>query len=213
MPSISYAITVCNEAEEVKRLLEKLLPVIRAEDEIIVQYDSEKVTPKVQDVVVKFTKSKKNTHSNIFITSCSLEKDFANFKNHIKELCKKDYIFFIDADEYPSENLLHHLPLVLESNPVDLFIIPRVNTVDGLTVEHISKWRWRVDEQKRINWPDFQTRIVKNVPHLKWEGKVHEHITGAKTISHFPHDNEDWALFHPKTIEKQEKQNEFYSTL
>lgn len=218
MPTISYAITACNESKELKLLLDKLLPVAREEDEIIIQYDSGKVTSEVQEVALQATKSDKNVFSNVFITSCPLHdpvigSNFANFKNHLRELCKKDYIFFIDADEYPSDSLLHHLALVLENNPIDLFVVPRVNTVEGLTAEHIAKWRWRVDDLNRVNWPDFQTRIIRNEAHLKWEGAVHERIVGAKTISHFPTDNQDWALYHPKTIQRQEQQNEFYNTI
>lgn len=218
MPSISYAITVCNESKELEVLLNKLLPVIREEDEIIIQYDTDKVTPEVREVILQATKSDKNIYSNLHTTNCPLYdpiigNNFANFKNHLRGLCKKNYIFFIDADEYPSESLLHHLPLVLESNPVDLFVVPRVNTVEGLTANHIANWRWRVDDAGRVNWPDYQTRIIRNRTGLEWEGKVHERIIGAKTISHFPTENQDWALHHPKTIQRQEQQNEFYNTI
>ena len=34
---------------------------------------------------------------------------------------------------------------------VDLIYLPRVNTVEGLTDEHIQKWRWNVDEKGRVN--------------------------------------------------------------
>jgi glycosyltransferase involved in cell wall biosynthesis len=213
MPSISYAITACTEVEELKRLFDKLLVSIREEDEIILQVGQDKGTTEIQDVFIESSKSFENRHSNMFITFSALNNDFATFKNDLKLLCKKDYIFFIDADEYPSENLLHHLPLILESNPVDLLIVPRVNTVEGLTPAHIQKWGWRVDEEQRINWPDYQTRIVRNHRDLKWEGKVHERIVGSKSVSHFPFDNADWALYHPKTIQKQEQQNNFYDTL
>jgi hypothetical protein len=41
---ISYAITVCNELEEVKRLVNFLLSNKRQEDEIVVLYDSPKMS-------------------------------------------------------------------------------------------------------------------------------------------------------------------------
>ena len=56
-------------------------------------------------------------------------------------------------------------------------------------------------------------RIVKNGNDMRWQGKVHERIVGFSTISHLPHDNQDWCLLHPKTIERQEKQNQLYNTL
>jgi hypothetical protein len=55
-------------------------------------------------------------------------------------------------------------------------------------------------------------RIYKNNPEIKWENKVHEVLGGYKTMSYLPID-EEWCLLHPKTIERQEKQNEYYGTL
>ena len=40
--------------------------------------------------------------------------------------------------------------------------------------------------------------------------KVHERLAGWKTIANLP---EGYDLIHPKTIDRQEKQNDFYSTL
>jgi hypothetical protein len=102
---------------------------------------------------------------------------------------------------------------MLEQNSeVDLFFVPRINTVEGLTQEHIIKWRWNVDEKGWVNFPDYQTRIYKKSPEIKWEGKVHERITGTKTFSPLPAE-EVWCLYHPKNIEKQEKQNNYYGTI
>jgi hypothetical protein len=63
-----------------------------------------------------------------------------------------------------------------------------------------------------VNWCDFQTRIYKNTPELKWENKVHERLIGHKEFAYLPME-EEWALYHPKSIERQEKQNEFYNTI
>ena len=62
-----------------------------------------------------------------------LNKDFAAQKNSVIENSIGDYIFHIDADEYPHENLLLNLKTILEVNDVDLIWIPRVNTVGILT--------------------------------------------------------------------------------
>ena len=45
-----------------------------------------------------------------------------------------------------------------------------------------------------------------------WMNKVHERITGYDTVSNFPAD-ENYCLYHPKQIDRQEKQNEFYDTI
>lgn len=208
MATISYAVTACSEHEELKRLLDQLIDHKRSVDEIVVQVDYDSVTEDVKKVLEAY-------HKDIAtIVSYPLKKDFATFKNNIKSYCKNDYIFFVDADEYFSENLIDLLPSVLENNPeVDLFTVPRVNTVEGLTEEHVKQWRWIVDDNQRVNWPDYQTRLVKNVPNIEWINKVHERITGYKTQCLFPNSDEDWCLYHPKKIERQEKQNNFYSTL
>jgi glycosyltransferase involved in cell wall biosynthesis len=203
MIKISYAITAHNEAQELDRLLKQLTDNIDKEDEIVVQMDT-KATADVKFVVDKYA-----IKSYVF----GLNNDFAAFKNKLKSECKGDYIFFIDADEYLSENLLKLLKQVLESNSqVDCYGVPRVNTVTGLTEEHIKKWGWVVKDDK-INWPDYQTRICKNVHHIKWISKVHERLEGWQVSSVFPADFEDWALHHPKTIERQEQQNNYYNTL
>jgi hypothetical protein len=141
-----------------------------------------------------------------------LDKDFATFKNNLIALCSKDYIFQIDADEYPSEWLLDYLPSVLEANPeTEVFLVPRINTVEGITQEHIDKWRWNVEEG-RINFPDYQWRIWKNKPEIKWINKVHERLDGFGLYTSLP-SLDSCCLYHPKTIERQEKQNQFYDTL
>jgi hypothetical protein len=88
--------------------------------------------------------------------------------------------------------------------------VPRVNTVKGLTQEHIQKWGWNVNEKGWVNWPDYQWRILKNIPEIKWVNKVHEKLDGFKTYAPLPEIGE-LALRHPKTIERQEKQNNIFT--
>jgi glycosyltransferase involved in cell wall biosynthesis len=201
MPSISYAITACNEHVELDKLLNQLSSSIRDEDEIVVQMDIT-ATDEVKAVVNKYKLM------NYFHP---LNKDFATFKNNLKSLCTKDYIFQIDADEYLSEDLLIYLPAILEDNrSVEMFSIPRINTVEGLTEQHIRQWGWRVDERGWVNYPDYQNRILKNKPEIHWVNKVHEKIIGARTTTEIP---PGLDLIHPKTIERQEKQNNYYNTI
>ena len=207
MPSISYAITACNEHVELDRLLGQLTEHIRPEDEIIVQVDSMNVTEEVKAVINKYLNK---IHHAI---NSSLMDDFASFKNNLKNHCTKDYIFQIDADEYPHPELLETLPAILLHNPeVDVFLVPRINTVEGLTEQHIQQWRWNVDTHNRVNFPDYQWRVWRNVPEIKWINKVHERLDGFNEYSLLPQ-SEEYCLFHPKDIKRQEKQNQFYSTL
>ena len=204
---ISYAITVHNELEELMKLLDFLNNKIREEDEIVIQYDEDGVT----DEVLEFLKIKQKIHGYT-VVGFPLNKDFASYKNNLKANCKGDYIFQIDADEYPHETLMDNIHPILEANDVDVILVPRVNTVAGLTSEHIQKWGWRVDEKGWVNFPDPQWRIYKNSDNIRWENKVHEKLVGYDTISNLPW-MEELSLYHPKQIERQEKQNEYYDTL
>ena len=208
MNKISYAITVCNEIDELTRLLNFLQLHIREEDEIVIQYDTDTATKEVKE----YLKIVEKLHTNHKVIDFPLNKDFASFKNNLKSNCSKDYIFQIDADEIPNESLLEYLPQVLDSNPVDVIFVPRVNTVEGITDHHIFKWGWRVNEKGWVNFPDYQLRIYKRTEEVEWRNKVHETITGYTTFSNFPAE-EHWSLYHPKDIKRQEKQNEFYSTI
>jgi hypothetical protein len=201
---ISYAITVCNELEEIKRLVPFLLEYKRSEDEIVILWD-ENGDPRVWEYVISIPELRHfRDHFN---------KNFSEWKNKLSLVCKGDYIFQIDADEIPNEYLINSLPEILETNSeVEVYVVPRVNTVEGLTPEHIAKWRWYVNENGWVNWPDYQWRIYKNTPNIKWKNKIHEVIDGYKTMAQLPA-YEDLALYHPKTIERQEKQNSYYSTL
>ena len=208
MKSISYAITVCNELEEITNLLNFLQLHIQPEDEIVVQYDTDSVTTEVLD----FLKIMDKLHENHTIIGFPLNKDFASFKNNLKSHCSGNYVFQIDADEIPHEYLVENIGKILETNPVDLVFVPRVNTVKGITEEHIKKWKWRVNEKGWINFPDYQSRVYKRTDDITWMGKVHEGITGYNDVSNFPAE-EHWSLYHHKTIEKQQKQVDFYKQI
>jgi hypothetical protein len=78
--------------------------------------------------------------------------------------------------------------------------------------DHMQQWGWAVNENGWINFPDFQWRIYRNAPEIVWQNKVHEILTGYKTISYLPIAPE-YCLIHEKTIERQVKQNEYYNTL
>ena len=205
---ISYAITVCNELGEITNLLNLLLKRRRKTDEIVVLFDKKGGTPEVWSRLQELSDEK-----NCTIHSATFKNHFADWKNKLTKLCTGDFIFQIDADEIPNESLINNLPNIIESNPDnEVYLVPRVNTVEGLTDEHISKWGWNVNDKMWVNWPDYQWRIWKNKPEIKWKNKVHETLEGFKTYSTLPAD-EQLALYHPKDIVRQEKQNLYYSTL
>ena len=200
---ISYGITVHNEAEELQKLLQVLNKNIDKEDEIVVCVDGD--DEKVEAVLGESLDS----WQNYIVYKRKLDGNFADQKNSVIEKSSGDYIFHIDADEYPNEILLQQLKQILEMNDVDLVWIPRVNTVDGFTQEDVQRWGWRVNEKGWVNYPDYQARVFRNREDIRWTRPLHEYITGCKTYSHLP-PHEELSLYHPKTMEKQEKQNMFY---
>ena len=206
---ISYAITVCNEREEIERLLTFLITHIREEDEIVVLVDMTK-NESPSDLLGYLHRLRYDDKIRLY--EDRFNNDFAEWKNRLSRICEGDYIFQIDADEMVDEYLIRILPQVLEHNDVDVILVPRINTVSGLTPQHVSKWHWQVDENNWINFPDYQWRIYKNVLDITWKNKVHEVLDGYKTLSQLPRQPE-WCLKHHKTIDRQEKQNEYYDRL
>jgi hypothetical protein len=205
---ITYAITVCNEFLEIQRLVAFLLTHKRLQDNIVILFDETNGDPEIEMFL--------RTHSVNGEFSWHKDKfqgHFADWKNKLTSLCSGDYIFQIDADEMPCTPIIESLPLLLEQNPdVEVYLVPRVNTVEGMSQDHMQQWGWNVNSEGWVNWPDYQWRIYKNVPTIKWKNKVHEQLTGFVQYANLPME-EDYSLYHPKTIERQIKQNEYYNTL
>jgi hypothetical protein len=105
------------------------------------------------------------------------------------------------------------LPEILKTNEtVDLFFVPRINTVEGLTQDHIDKWKWNVNDKGWVNFPDWQMRLYRNCEWVKWEGLLHSKIVGFKTYVALPTD-ELFCMLHPKEIDRQEAQNNLYDKI
>jgi GT2 family glycosyltransferase len=205
---ISYGICVCNEFVEIQRLVSHLLKFKREQDEIVILYDDTNGSEGVKEYLHSHS-----VNGEFIWYKGNFEGDFSKWKNKLTSLCSGDFIFNIDADEIPHINLIENLPEILSSNDIDVILVPRVNTVEGLTDEHIQKWGWRVNQEGWVNWPDYQWRIYKkDYPKIQWDGKVHEKIVGYSTYTWLPEDV-SLSLQHYKTIKKQEKQNSLYNSL
>ena len=210
MINITYAITVCNELEEITKLVDFLKDRIKKDDEILIQYDEESVTDPIKSYLTILSQLHTNT---IKVIGYPLNNDFASFKNNIKDNASGIFIFQIDADEIPSEYLVENLSEFIEFNKdVDLFFVPRINTVAGLTPKHVKKWKWNISQNGWVNFPDYQTRIYRRTSEIEWVGKVHERIIGYNTLSVLPAE-EQYCLYHHKQIDRQEKQNAYYDTI
>ena len=205
-PTLSYAVTVCDELPELGRLVPILRKHLGAGDEIVIQYDMSRTTPAMLDYLGSL-------NGAAVIVPFALNDDFAAFKNNLKANCSGDYIFQIDADEYPSDVLLSQLRALLAANPsVDVLLVPRVNTVRGLTPDHVRKWNWHVNASGWVNFPDLQTRIWRNCETIFWQNRVHERLVGGDVRVRLPATPE-FSLMHPKDIAQQERQNRYYETL
>jgi hypothetical protein len=204
---ISYAITVCNELTEIQKLVPFIIEHKRPQDEIVILYDQTNGNPEVLDFLLPFNKLPNVQTWRGF----GFEGNFADWKNKLNDYCTGDYIYQLDADEMISEYMVQNLSEIISYNPnVDLYFVPRINTVNGLTKEHIQKWGWNVNDKGWVNFPDYQGRIYRKK--LDWYGKVHERIIGGQKFSTLPND-EEYCIQHHKTIERQEKQNNYYGTL
>ena len=206
---ISYAVTVVNEIKEIQQLLPILIENKLDTDEIVVQYDNQKVTVEVLEYLNDLVYDKKINK----LIGYPLNGDFGTYKEYLNQNCEGDWVFQLDADELLEPELIKNLGTILAGNPsIEMFYIPRINIVNGITQEHITKWGWNVNEKGWINFPDVQGRLYQKKQSMFWNGKVHEAVQGFESYSIFPQD-EIYCIKHIKEIEKQEKQNALYETI
>jgi glycosyltransferase involved in cell wall biosynthesis len=202
---ISYSILVHNETDTLEKLLKFLVKWKQPEDEIVIldDYSDDEKTKELLDFYV-------STHDIVF-EQRNLLGDFASQKNHLKSMGSGDFSFNLDADEMISLWMIKNVHSIIEANEgIDLIYLPRINTVEGVTQAHVNAWRWQVNEEGWVNFPDWQGRIFRNRPNIRWQYKVHEMITGYQTYATLPTDK-PFCILHPKTIDKQEQQNKKYS--
>jgi glycosyltransferase involved in cell wall biosynthesis len=204
MMTISYTILTHNETDSLLKLIEFLVKHKDEEDEIVIldDFSDNEKTKEILDVMCSM--------HEITFEQRHLLKDYAGQKNYLTRMAKGSYIVNIDADEIPHKKLMKNIKPILESNPtIDLYWVPRVNKVDGITEQHIKQWGWRVDEKGWVNFPDYQGRIWRNRPNILWKNPVHEVLAGYKEHTYLPAE-EEFCFYHPKTIDRQEIQNKFY---
>jgi len=201
---ISYAILTHNEGQYIETLLSFLTNNKRPIDEIVVVDDYS------MDDLTKLILDKYKDQINLQYRT--FDGDHTQ-KNYLNSLCTGDYILQLDADELVKPEFIEILPQILENNSeTDLFIMPRINTVEGLTQEYITKWRWNVNEKGWVNFPDWQMRLYRNCDWVKWDGLLHSKIEGHKTYVFLPAE-ELFCILHPKQLERQVAQNDLYDKI
>ena len=201
---ISYAILTHNEGQYIDTLLSFLTANKRPIDEIVVVDDNS------DDELTKLVLDKYK--NQITLQYRTFDGDHTQ-KNYLNSLCTGNYILQLDADELVKPEFLEILPQILENNnETDLFVMPRINTVEGLTQEYITKWRWNVNEKGWVNFPDWQMRLYRNCDWVKWDGLLHSKIEGHKTYVYLPAE-ELFCILHPKQLERQVAQNDLYDKI
>lgn len=207
--AVNYAILVSDEIREFSILIDHLEKYIDLQY-VIVVIDTDKQSQYIIDLCIE---------KGIKHYFRSLNMDFSGQRNFLKEMCDQEYIFYIDADELPPVELTQELPLILENNPdIDLIYVPRINTLEidmpGKTIEDIPKLRIGgiPDSNGRIAWPDYQARIIKNIPEIQWTKTLHETITGYN-YAVVAHAIDKYALIHNKRMSEQIKRREFYDRI
>ncbi len=198
---------VHNETDTLEKLLEFLVKYKQPQDEIVIldDYSDNEKTKIILDYY--------SSAEGVVLEQRNLLGDFATQKNYLKNMCSGDYSFNLDADEMISHWFMKDIHEILEGNEVDLIFVPRINTVEGIDPGyHLKQWGWTMNEKGWINYPDWQGRIFRNRPNIRWEKPVHEQIVGFQTYAHLPMEQK-YSIIHPKTIDRQVKQNQKYSEI
>jgi hypothetical protein len=210
---LSYLITFSTETDSLENLLDMVTLHKCNDDEIVLLADVGNLGVETSEVLKEYLS---RGVSNVFYWEHNLDNDYSSHKNWGAKQCKSEWIMQLDGDECPTETLLINIKDIIEANPgIEAFWIPRINDFRGVTPEHAAKWGWRLTESptyKRpvVNWPDPQCRLFLNKPEIRWVGRLHERISGNNNFVYLPYD-EDLALYHDKTIEKQVETNLRYN--
>lgn len=202
---LSYLITTHNEDVTLEKLLSKVTSNMNDKKEIIV-LDDYSTNKKTLDILEKYKQE-------ICVKKNKLDGDYGKHKNVGIELCSGEYIFQLDGDEYPTDLLYEHIELIIEqNNQNDVIWLPRINKFKGVTEKHARTWGWNLQYKGYVNFPDYQSRIFKNQPHIRYQRRLHEKVEGFKTHTRIP-PQEDYAIVHEKTIEKQIETNLKYNKM
>lgn len=208
---ISYLVSCHNEVRTLSNLAVLLFHGKTDKDEIII-LDDFSDDLKTQEIL------KVASASGATLFQHSLNNDYGAHKNFGIEKCSGDFIFQLDADELPPESLLgENLHSLIENNPnTEAFAVPRINDFRGVTEQHARQWGWRLTispthNRPVVNFPDYQFRVFKrDYPRISFLRRLHEKIEGYTSFLTLPPE-EEYALYHDKTIETQVKTNIRYN--
>lgn len=201
---VSYLITSHNETNSLEKLLSTLIK-FKGDAHEIVLIDDYSDNLETISIIQKYK-------LDIRIYYRKLDCDYGTHKNFGIEQCMGKWIFQLDADEYPTNVLLDNIDEILKLNDnTDVIWLPRLNIFNGVTDVDIKMWGWQYKDGL-INFPDYQSRIFKNVSNIRYKRRLHEKVEGYKSYMFIP-PQKDIAIIHEKTIEKQRETNLNYNKL
>lgn len=201
---ISYQILCKNEDNSLEGLLDFLIKNKRDIDEINLCRDTSGENLKTLEIINKFK-------SQINYFERKITHTIHNQKNWLAEQASGDYLFYLDADELLYKEFIQSLPTILELNPdVDIYFLPRINIVEGITQEYISQRGWNVNPKGWINYPDIQDRLFKHNVGIKYNEIPHGRlINEGRKYSFLPYE-EIYSIIHIKSFEKQTSDNSWH---
>ena len=182
---VSYTILTHNETTSLITLLDALNKYKTMWDEVVIvdDYSDNLETIKIINHAEEEYKFK--------VLRNKLNGDFASQKNFAASKCTNEYIFNIDADEMMSDFFFEHFKEIIFLNlNVEMYRLPRINTVEGLTLKHIERWRWQIttlpteiDEKEIIPGSDEYNLLKAYNLILNENGKL---IKFLKPLVNFP---------------------------
>ena len=173
---ISLHLLVKDEEKLIGALLEYLMAWV--EEIIVIDTGS---TDKTLTIASQYTHK---------VYSAALNHDFAAARNYGLGFVTKPMVFQVDADEWPTEELMNHIHA---SKPFDgAMMVRRENLVGGQPIgDHTYEWH-----------PRFFSKDYRFV------GRIHEKLNVAPCRTTFA--PESALLLHHKSRERQQAQNERY---
>jgi glycosyltransferase involved in cell wall biosynthesis len=221
---VSYLITTHNETDSLRKLIDVIKRHITDGHECVI-LDDHSTNDETLAILTEV-----GAHPRISVAQHKLNGDYGAHKNAGIEHCAGKWIFQIDADEYPSEGLISNIDAIVDSNDEnEVLWLPRVNLFHGVTDVDAKQWGWRLSsfsdithnkvvsdeymdvvDLQIVNFPDFQSRLFRNEPHIRYQRRLHEKVEGFKSYTFIP-PQVDIALIHKKTMETQRNTNRRYN--
>ena len=150
-------------------------------------------------------------HTNVDVVQRHLAANFAEQRNYAMTLLPHgEWVLFVDADEWVDWDFIGEMTsLVSEQNDIDVWYIPRLNTdyddrggmrfEKEFIVKTIPRsrpdYRSLVEGDHGASYPDYQGRLIRNAPDVRFVGAVHETIVcGSRKTGMVP--CERGLLFH-----------------